>query len=98
MARLKPERIEEYKEHHRAVWPELEELYRRAGIAELSCFLHGNELLIFTEYDDALLSASRKWLVEHEVERKWQALMKPFADPGFAAVEFEEVYCMGKIR
>ncbi len=92
MARLKPECLEEYKEHHRNVWPELEAVYRRAGITGLSCFLNGTTLLVYSEFDPAVYPASRSWLAQNETEQKWQALMKPLADSGFASVEFKEVY------
>ena len=94
MARIKPERLEAYKEYHRRVWPELEAVYRKAGFTDLSCFLHDNLLLIYLEYDDALYPASSAWLDKNEVQVKWQALMQPLADPEFAKLDFEEVYRM----
>jgi len=94
MARIKPERLEEYKEHHRHVWPELEAVYRRAGFTSLSCFLHDNLLLIYLEYDEALYPASSAWLEVNEAQVKWQAMMKPMADPEFTKMDFEEVYRM----
>lgn len=94
MAHLKPECLEDYREFHRHVWPELEAAYQRAGISALSCFLHGTTLLIYSEYDPARYPASLAWLAQEPVEQKWQALMRPLADPSATAVEFEEVYCM----
>ena len=94
MARIKPECLEAYKEHHRNVWPELEAVYRKAGFTGLSCFLNGNLLLIYLEYDEALFAASSAWLDKNEVQVKWQALMKPMSDPEFQKLDFEEVYRM----
>lgn len=94
MAHLKPECLEDYREFHRHVWPELEAAYQRAGITALSCFLHGTTLLIYSEYDPERYPASLSWLSREPVEQKWQALMRPLADPSAAAVEFEEVYRM----
>ncbi len=94
MARLKPECLEEYREFHRHVWPELEAAYQRAGITAVSCFLHDTTLLIYSEYDPERYPASLSWLSREPVEQKWQALMRPLADPSAAAVEFEEVYRM----
>ena len=47
--RIKADKIEEYKESHRHVWPELLAAYRQAGIRKISCFLHGVDLLVYTE-------------------------------------------------
>lgn len=49
--RIKPDKIEEYKESHRVVWPELLAVYKKHGIVKISCFLKGNDLLVYTEYD-----------------------------------------------
>ena len=94
MRRLRPECVEEYKAHHRNVWPELEAVYRRAGITLISCFLNENTLVIYTEYDATNYPASRSWVAGNEIEQKWGSLMKPLADPAFTALEFEEVYRM----
>ena len=58
IGQLQPECIEEYRRHHRQVWPELEALYRQAGILQSSCFLHADRLLVFSEYDDEKYPAS----------------------------------------
>ena len=97
MARIKPECLEEYKEYHRNVWPELEAVYRKAGFTGLSCFLHDNLLLVYLEYDETLYPASGAWLDTNEVQVKWQALMKPMSDPEFTKMDFEEVYRMGDV-
>ena len=94
MASLKPECLEAYKEHHRNIWPELEAVYRKAGFTSLSCFLHDNLLLIYLEYDEALYPAASAWLDTNDVQVKWQALMKPMADPEFTKMDFDEVYRM----
>ena len=94
MARIKPEKLEEYKEYHRNVWPELQEAYHQAGITQLSCYLHENILLVTLEYDEAIYPAAKAALAENEVEMRWQALMRPLADPDFKSLEFEEVFYM----
>lgn len=92
MARIRPECLEAYQEHHRNVWPELEAVYHQAGFTNLSCFMNGNLLLIYLEYDDAVYPAAQAWLDNNEVQRKWMALMKPLNDPEFKNLDFEEVY------
>ena len=94
LTHLKSEKIEEYKEHHRNVWPELQEAYREAGITQISCFLHDNQLLVFTEYDEAIYPAAKAALGASEVEQRWAQLMRPLADSDFKPIEFEEVFYM----
>ncbi len=92
--RIRADKIEEYKESHRQVWPELLAAYRQAGIRKISCFLHGVDLLVYTEYDEAIYPTARKELSQLDVCRRWDAWMREFAEPGFKAVEFEEVFRM----
>ena len=94
LSHLKPETLEEYKEHHRNVWPELQQAYLAAGITQLSCCLHGNQLLVFTECDDAIYPAARAALAASEVEQRWSRLMRPLADSNFTPIKFEEVFYM----
>ena len=94
--KLKPERVEEYKEYHRHVWPELLAAYRQAGITKVSCFLHGVDLLVYSEYDDAVYPQAKAALARNEVEIRWQALMGELRDPAAASVEFAEVFHMGE--
>ncbi|MEI6071530.1 MAG: L-rhamnose mutarotase [Verrucomicrobiae bacterium] len=89
---LRPERIGEYRRHHEAVWPELEELYRTHGVTDLSCFLCGCELVVYQEIDPSVFLAAEAALAAHPVEIRWQALMSEFKDPGQNSSLFEEVY------
>lgn len=93
--KIKPEKIEEYKESHRAVWPEILALYRKNGISKISCFLRGNDLLVYTEYDDEVyLKGGREAIGKDETAQRWDVWMRDFALPGYKAVEFEEVFRM----
>ena len=94
LSRLRPECIEEYKTYHRDVWPELLRAYCRAGIYEVSCFLHGSDLLVYMDYDEARYASCCKELEQDPVQQKWHSLMAPLADPFFQPVEFEEVFHM----
>lgn len=49
---LKPERIQEYIEVHRAVWPSVLEAIRRAGVKRYSIFLRGTELFFYLEAEN----------------------------------------------
>jgi L-rhamnose mutarotase len=43
---VKPERIQEYKERHRVVWPEMQDALRETGWNNYSLFLRHDGLLV----------------------------------------------------
>ncbi len=78
---VKPERLEEYKERHRAVWPEMREALARTGWHNYSLFLRDDGMLIgYMETPD--FEQARKDMEALEVNARWQQEMQPF----FAAV------------
>lgn len=67
-------RLDEYREVHRAVWPELLEALRDAGWRNYSLFLRDDGLLIgYAEADD--LAAAQEKVARTEVNARWQAAM-----------------------
>ncbi len=75
---VKSAALDEYKEHHRSVWPEMMEALARTGWHNYSLFLSDDGLLIgYFEtpgtFDEALAGMSSE-----PVNRKWQELMAPF--------------------
>lgn len=89
---LKAECVEDYLEYHRAVWPELEELYRKNGVTSISCFVSGVELLVLYECDAAVYNKLKGTIAEDPIEKRWQALMQTFIDTSRPVTHFEEVY------
>ncbi|HYP45450.1 MAG TPA: L-rhamnose mutarotase [Propionibacteriaceae bacterium] len=93
---VKPERIEEYRRRHAAVWPEMLEALAATGWRNYSLFLRPDGLLIgYFETDD--LDAALHGMAETEVNSRWQAEMAPFflelagaPDEGF--VQLPEVF------
>jgi L-rhamnose mutarotase len=83
--RVKPGRLAEYKERHRAVWPEMLEALQRAGWGNYSLFLRDDGLLIgyleTADFDRALAE-----MANTEVNRRWQEQMADFfeGEPGCA--------------
>jgi L-rhamnose mutarotase len=93
-ARLKPETLDEYLQHHRNVPAEVEQAYRRAGIQKVSCFVNGCDLLVLTEYDQTQYPASRPQLEADPAEIAWQQAMAPLKDDSVESREFTEIYRM----
>ncbi|MEV4604626.1 L-rhamnose mutarotase [Amycolatopsis sp. NPDC049253] len=88
---IRPERMAEYAERHRAVWPEMRAALRETGWRNYSLFLREDGLLIgHVEADD--LAAAQAAMAETEVNARWQAEMAQFftgldgrgPDEGFA--------------
>src|SRR6188472_1189066 len=77
LGHVDPSRLEEYREAHRAVWPEMLAALRDAGWRNYSLFLRGDGLLIgYVESDD--LAASQAAMAATAVNARWQAEMAPF--------------------
>jgi L-rhamnose mutarotase len=96
--KVKPEKIDEYKRHHEAVWPEMLEALRRTGWHNYSLFMREDGLL-FGYFEAAeSFDAARAAMAREEVNARWQEFMAPYfehlsgahADQSMA--ELEEVF------
>jgi L-rhamnose mutarotase len=77
LARVRPERLEEYRQRHTAVWPEMRAALRAAGWGNYSLFLAGDGLLVgYLETDD--YQAALDTMAATEVNQRWQAEMSGF--------------------
>ena len=77
LGHVNPQRLDEYRERHRAVWPELLRALADAGWRNYSLFLREDGLLIgYVEADD--LSASQAAMEALDVNTRWQAEMAEF--------------------
>ena len=71
---VRPDRLEEYAERHRAVWPEMQRALRETGWRNYSLFLRDDGLLIgYAEADD--LAAAQERVARTEINARWQAAM-----------------------
>jgi L-rhamnose mutarotase len=74
LGHVDPARIEEYREVHRAVWPELLQVLADAGWRNYSLFLRDDGLLIgYVESDD--LDEAQERVARSAVNARWQAKM-----------------------
>src|SRR5271170_4234044 len=74
---VKPERLEEYKERHRHVWPEMQAALHETGWANYSLFLRDDGLLIgYLETED--FEGARSGIAQREVNVRWQREMGDF--------------------
>lgn len=74
---VRPDRLDEYVERHRNVWPDMQAALRDSGWHNYSLFLRDDGLLIgYVEADD--LEAAQKAMAATEVNTRWQAEMSEF--------------------
>lgn len=74
---VKPERLSEYKERHRAVWSEMQTALRDAGWRNYSLFVRDDGLLVgYLETDDFDRALSE--MGKREVNDLWQREMASF--------------------
>jgi len=76
--RVRPDRLGEYVAAHEAVWPEMLEALRAAGIRNYSIFRDGNRMFGYFEADD--LEAAGAYLGAQEVVTRWQDAMAEFLE------------------
>jgi L-rhamnose mutarotase len=74
---VKPDRLDEYVERHRDVWPDMQAALRDSGWHNYSLFLRDDGLLIgYVEAED--LAAAQQAMAATEVNTRWQAEMTEF--------------------
>jgi L-rhamnose mutarotase len=77
LLQVRPEKLEEYKSRHRAVWPEMLAALRETGWSNYSLFLRPDGLLVgYLETAD--FDKARQSLAGHEINSRWQRDMAPF--------------------
>jgi L-rhamnose mutarotase len=77
LLQVRPERVEEYRDRHASVWPELQEALRETGWKNYSLFLRRDGVLVgYLEAEDfARCCAAMK---QYSVNARWQTEMAPF--------------------
>jgi L-rhamnose mutarotase len=98
LLKVKPEKLEEYKAHHRQVWPEMLAALSAAGWRNYSLFVRPDGLLFgYVETPEGLETA-QALMAATEVNTRWQEFMAPFFESHDGArademfLELEEVF------
>jgi L-rhamnose mutarotase len=77
LLQVKPDRLEEYKERHKSVWPEMRAALSATGWHNYSLFLRDDGLLIgYVETPD--FEKALAGMAATEVNARWQAEMQDF--------------------
>ena len=94
LLQVRPERLEEYKQRHQSVWPDMQAALRETGWHNYSLFLRDDGLLVgYFETPD--YAAALAGMAAREVNERWQRDMAPFfvelngrrPDEGFLRLE-----------
>ncbi len=75
---MKPGTEADYRARHDAIWPEMTEALRAAGMRNYSIFRHGTQLFAYCEVDD--WAATQRYLAENSANQRWQEYMADILD------------------
>ena len=94
---VRPEKIAEYKERHRAVWPEMLQALSETGWNNYSLFLRPDGLLVgYLETEN--FERARSEMKKRDINDRWQTEMSGFfmnppgVAPDSAMTPLEEVF------
>lgn len=94
---VRPERLDEYKERHGVVWPDMLKALRETGWTNYSLFLRPDGLLVgYLETAD--FERARNLMNTREVNARWQSEMSGFflnppgIAPDAAMLPLEEIF------
>ncbi len=98
LLKVRPDRIEEYKARHQAVWPEMQAALRRTGWHNYSLYMRDDGLLFGYFETPESFKAARDGMEKEPINATWQASMAPFFEalgglrPDEGMLELEEVF------
>ena len=96
--KVRQDKLEEYKEHHKAVWPKMLDALRRTGWHNYSIFARQDGLLFGYFETPESLQAAQAGMSREEINAKWQEFMAPYFEnlgglhPDEGMVELEEIF------
>ena len=94
--KVRQDRLEAYKEHHKHVWPEMLNALRETGWHNYTLFMRAAGLIFgYFETEESLAIAQTK-MVAKDINTRWQEFMSSFVDanarPDETFVELEEYF------
>ena len=89
--KIKPEHIQQYKDLHAAVWPEVLATIARCNIANYSIFLREPENLLFAyfEYHGSDYAADQALMAADPATQEWWRITDPQQQPLDSVAEGE---------
>ena len=87
--KVKEDKIEEYKKHHEAVWPEMLDALRCTGWHNYSLFMREDGLLFGYFETPESFEAALSGMAEEDINAKWQDFMASYFE-GIGGVHADE--------
>jgi len=78
---VNPQKLEEYKKYHRAVWPEVLDMIKKCNIRNFSIFHKDNLLFSYFEYTGDDYAADMAKMAADPKTQEWWAIMESMQDP-----------------
>lgn len=93
--KLKADKLDEYVEHHRNVWPEMLEALTQTGWRNYSLFLDRDDATLIGYFETEDLQSALAGMADLDVNARWQAFMADYfvaldgqrPDEGFLRLE-----------
>lgn len=96
-----PTLIEEYKQIHRGIWPEIAKSITDAGISVMDIYIHGNRLFMIMETEDSFTFYAKSIMDKANPKvQEWETLMwkyqqaLPMAQPGEKWVLMDKIFSL----
>jgi len=96
--KVRADKLDEYKEHHKKVWPEMLAALSKHGWHNYSLFMRDDGLMFgYFETPDSF-AAALEGMAGEKINTKWQDFMAPYfealggAHPDESMVKLEEVF------
>lgn len=78
---VKPEKFEEYKKYHTAVWPEVLSMIKKCNLRNYSIYHRNGQLFAYFEYTGDNFERDMKKMASDPKTQEWWAIMKPMQNP-----------------
>ena len=79
--RLKPEKAQEYIQHHAAVWPGVLNMIKECDISNYSIYFKDNVLFAYFEYVGDDFESDMEKMAQDEETQRWWDTVKPLMEP-----------------
>ena len=90
--------IREYEEYHKAVWPEITESIKEAGIENMEIYRYGIRLFMIMEVNDGFTFEKKQEAdTNNSKVQEWEEMMWKFQQPVPGAAKDEKWVLMNKI-
>jgi len=78
LLKVRSDKLEEYKAHHKHVWPEMLDALRRTGWHNYSLFVRDDGLLFGYFETPESFEAALAGMATEQVNARWQEFMAPY--------------------